>query len=200
MKYIMGILLFLSACAGREINPSGLKLVSESDYREIIDTYTDKIETYSGLYNSLTLSATLLNSNVILSQVDQYARHYNWDPPKYNAERSVAQDRLIQSSEVFVSFYTPERKHDNLSKYDSIWKVFLDVDGRRYEGKISKMTQQTVELQKLYDHHTRFSTPYKLTFPVSMKKIENFPVKLVLTGPAGSAQLNFPALNAAKIN
>lgn len=190
-KYFFVLFLLLNACATTELTPTGLQLMTESQYVKVIDTYSDRVETYNGLYNAVNASGTIVNSKVAIAQVDQSARLYQWDQTKFNTERLAALDKISKETQVFLSFYTPEKKHDDLSKFNTIWKMFLDVDGRRYEGKATKMKQQTVEVQGLYRNHTRFSTPYMITFPVPVQKIENFDSKLVLTGPAGSAQLSF---------
>jgi hypothetical protein len=188
--------ILLTACATHEVTSTGLELMTESQYEAIIDTFTDRIETYKGLYNAVQVSATIINTPVAMAQIDQKARLYQWDQKKFNSERSATQDKLTKKTEIFVSFYTPERKHDDLHKSDSVWKIFLDVDGQRFEGKATKMKEQTIEIAGIYSYHTRFSTPYSVTFPVSTKRIENQPSKLTLTGPAGSAQLNFRAVGS----
>jgi hypothetical protein len=194
MRFALLGLLFLTACATQEVTPTGLHLMTESQYEKTIDTYSDGTETYNGLYNAVNVRGTILNSRVALAEVDQDARLYQWDQNKYNEERQKALDKVNKSTEVFISFFTPERKHDDLQKFDSLWKVFLDVNGQRFEGKVTKIKLQTVEVQRLYAYHTRFSTPYLIEFPIAAKKIENLPAKLTITGPAGSAQLKFSAL------
>ena len=186
------LILLLSACATHEITATGLDLMSESQYESVIDSYTDRIETYEGLYNAVQVSGTIINTPVALAEVDQNARLYQWDQKKYDTERAAALAKLNKNAEIFISFFTPERKHDDLNKSDSVWKIFLDANGQRYEGKATKMKQQTVEIASLFSYHTRFSTPYMLTFPVSMKRIERSGSTLTLTGPAGAAQLKFP--------
>jgi hypothetical protein len=200
MKKVLWLMLFLSACATTEVTPTGLELMTASHYEGVVDTYTDRVETYNGLYNAVNLGGTILNTPVAMAQVDQNGRLYQWDQKKYNSARHETQDKLEKQTDIFLSFYTPEKKHDDLHKFDSVWKVFLDVNGKRFTPKINKMKNQTVEIAALYTYHTRFSTPYMLTFPVSTKQIENQPSKLILTGPAGSAQLEFPAVIPEKLN
>lgn len=183
---------FLFACATPEKKyESQLNLISEDQYAEIIDTQMIHDQAYDGLYNTIDLKAVPLNSKISLAQVDQTARQYLWDEAKYSEEKSKAQQQLDKESQIFVSFFTPEKKHDDLAKNKTLWKIFIDVDGHRYEGKASKIKLLESEIKGLYSFHNKFSTPYQITFPVAMKNIEGKAIRLTLTGPVGSSSVVF---------
>ncbi|MEK6773314.1 MAG: hypothetical protein AABY64_05205 [Bdellovibrionota bacterium] len=182
--------LFFS-CATTSQNSAGLNLMSESEFETITETYTEKTQVYSGLYNIMDLSGTLMNSAVARAQLDQNARLYQWDAAKMTTEKVKSDEHLNKETEIFISFFTPERKHDDLHKNQTLWKIFMDINGKRYEGKVKKIKLLTDELRGIYPYHTRFATPYSIVFPVSAKSIESLPVKLTVTGPVGSASLQF---------
>lgn len=182
-------------CASRETLPSGLNIMSESKYQSVVDEYSDSTERYSGLYNTITMRSTLVNSKVAQAQLDQNARIFLWDQNKFNEEATKTSQRLAKETEVFISFYTPTRKHDNLHRSKTLWKIFLDVNGKRYEGKASKIKLLLPEVQGLYAYHTTFATPYSVIFPVPVSQVEKFDSKLTVTGPIGTANVNFPAVN-----
>ena len=183
--------IILSACASSEKNNHGLVLISESEYEKITESYTDKVQIYSGLYNIMDISGTVVNTSVAKAQLDQNARLYEWDAAKMTTEKVKSDEELNKETEVFISFYTPERKHDDLQKNKTLWKIFLDANGKRYEGKAKKIKLLTQEIRGLYPYHTQFATPYLITFPVSTKSVEGTPLKLTITGSVGSASLNF---------
>lgn len=197
MKYILLAISFvLSACATRDVTPTGLDVMSETAYQSVINEYSDATERYSGLYNTITMRSTILNSKVVHAQMDQNARLYLWDKAKYEEEKSNANKKMVNETEVFVSFYTPERKHDNLDRSKTLWKVFLDVNGKRYEGKPARVKKVlTSEIQGLYSYHNSFSTAYIVTFPLPTSEIERNPSKLTVTGPVGSATQSYPAIS-----
>ena len=91
----------------------------------------------------------------------------------------------------FLSFSTPERKNDNLADAKAIWRIILESGGRRYVGKAKRDRRLLAELQALYPYHTRWNTPYLITFPVAMTALETQTIKLTLTGPLGSRILEF---------
>lgn len=186
-------LLTISCASKNVVTETGLTLMSESNYQDIVDRWTDVVETYSGINNTVNIQATLLNSEVAMAQVDQNARMYLWDQTKYETEKRDLNDRLARQTEVFVSFYSPERKWDDLAKSKTLWRVYLDANGQRYEGKAVKLKLLPRELQSLYHYHTGFSTPYSVTFPVATRSIDGKPVRLVLTGSVDAVTLNFPS-------
>lgn len=193
MKYL-GILLtalVLSACASKEVNKNGLVLVNEEGYENMIDKWSDHVEDYSGLNNTVTIMATLLNPEMAMSQLDQNARIFQWDQITYDNEKKKLQDAMKVQTDVFVSFYSPERKWDDLYKSKTLWKIFLDVNGQRYEGKVTKVKLLTREIQRLYSYHTSFGTPYIITFPVPANSVGTAPARITFTGAVGSVSLNF---------
>lgn len=191
--FVISALLFTSACTTtKDSIGSNINLISESDYQRIISDNTRQKQIYSGLYNTMDLTATILNSKVSAAQTDQMARLYIWDANKYTQEKVKADDKVTKETEFFVSFFTPERKHDDLHKNQTLWKIFLDAGNKRYEGKVKKIKLLTEEVQGLYSYHNRFSTPYSVVFPIAAREIENLKdIKLTITGPVGSATLEF---------
>ncbi len=192
MKSILLIsLLLLTSCASQEIMRGGRPLISQSKYVDLIYEKSDKDIKYSGLYNTLEVHATPITSQVALGQLDYQTQIYQWDESKFSTESAAYEARLNREAEFFISFFTPEKKNDDLTKPNSVWKVFLDVDGRRYEGQVKKIRSLLAEIQGLYPYHNRFSTPYSVIFPVPMKSIESKEMTLTMTGPIASGILRF---------
>lgn len=192
MKYVLLIsFLVLTACTTYEISPSGRAIRTESEYFSIIDQHSDSTEKYSGLYNLLNIEATLLNTKVLDAQADQLTRLYLWDDAKASAERMKNNERTSKETEVFMAFFTPDRKNDDAAKPKTVWRVFLDADGRRFEGKVTKIKLQLSQLVALYPYHNRFYSPYQVIFPVPVKSIEGREMTMTVTGAVGSATLKF---------
>ena len=195
MKLMMGLFLLLSlGCASVSPNNNGVMVISQGEYEKRIEVFSRKIETYQGLINTIHMSATLLNSQVIEAQLLQKARLFQWDQTTLDSERQKALEEVNKTTQIFVSLYTPEKKHDDLHKNQTLWKIFMDANGKRYEGKVKKIKLLTDEIRGLYAYHTRFATPYSIVFPVSVRSIENTNIKLTVTGPVGSATVQFKSL------
>jgi hypothetical protein len=180
-----------TACVPTRPDPR-LNLISESDYQDIVAKNTQSTKSYDGFMNILDISATLLTPAVLGGQADHNARVFQQTPEQYQSEKTKMLADTGKQTEIFLSFFVPERKHDDLNKNNSKWKIFLDVDGRRYDGKATRIKALLAELQSSYPHHTRWHTPYKLSFPVPAAQVEKSGAKLILTGPLGSATLDFP--------
>lgn len=189
--WIAVLSIALAGCAQKTTNASGLELLTQSGFESVIDRYTDRSQKYEGLYNTIDLTATLRTSAVLRAQAEQQARIYQWDAAKLRAETNKLSEKARFETEVFLDFYTPERKNDDLARSSSQWRTYLEVNGRRWEGKVAKLRLSGSELHGLYPYHSRFATPYAVTFPVAVSTVEGKPAKFTITGPMGMATLHF---------
>jgi hypothetical protein len=163
-------------------------------YDQKLEKYSAGDSEYSGFYNNFEYKATLLNSferDVIFTRE---AESYQWDKDKQALERAKINKDVGTGTQVFVSFFTPDHANDNLTDFKSIWKVYLDVGGQRYQGKIKRLRSLLVELQAQYPYHTRWNTPYLVTFPVPTATVETQPSTLTITGPLGTRAVSFLAI------
>lgn len=189
-------LIGCSSAQLRDVAPpaeGGQPKVSES-YAETIKRFSDGQSEYNGFYNSFEYRATLLNTVIRSALLSKQAEHYLWDSEKLAKERERSLQEMSSQTDVFLSFYTPVRTNDNLTGSKSIWKVYLEVGGRRYQGTPKKVRTLLAELQALYPYHTRWNTPYTVTFPVPTTAIENQASVLTITGPLGTRTVTFPAV------
>jgi len=195
-KIILAVFLFSTlSCVTRLTTPAGVPEISISEYENLIVDKSKKLEMYEGLYNKLTIEGTWLDSQVTEASLSHSARLSQWPETKYKEEKTKAISRHAENTEFFVSFYTPERKHNDLSQNKTLWKIFLDVNGQRYEGKATKVKLLLTEIQALYPYHNRWSVPYVISFPVATSLVENKRAVLTVTGAISSAQLVFNSIN-----
>ncbi len=198
MIFAATLIQVLSACGSmgtgsndRTSVNNNAALMPESEYYAQIEKNSQNKIVYDGLVNVLNASATLMSTETIMAQVDHNARIFQYSPSQYNTERGTAQSNLAKQTEIFLSLFIPERKFDDLAKRTTRWKIFLDVNGQRYEPKVVKVKSIYAEVQSLYPNHTRWSTPYKLIFPVPTSLSETSKAKLTLTGPLASTVIEF---------
>lgn len=193
MKFISLLLAFVAtACVSTRENPNIPNLTSEHEYYSAVSNATRSDKIYDGLTQILDVSATLHNSEVSKTQLDQNARIYQWSETDYQNKKSEMETNSSKQTQVFISFFVPERKHDNLARVSSAWKIFLTGSGKRVEGKVEKIKMIPTEIMLLYPHHNRFSTPYRVTFPIPVSMVESAESTFVMTGPVGSVKLTFP--------
>lgn len=197
-KFVSCYLLFFGfmvatltvGCATTYKHPQ-LSLIPESEYFTKVEENTKKVPVYDGFYQILEVQATLLKTDTMLAYVDHQARMFQWSPENYAQEKEKKINELKKQTEFFVSFFVPERKHDDLNKTKTLWKIFLDVNGKRYEGKAIKLKSVLAEVQASFPHHNRWSTPYRVIFPVSVNDVDNFESKITFTGPVSSVTMDY---------
>ena len=164
-------------------------------YKLLIEKYSAGDSEYTGFYNNFEYKALLQNSVVRGAIFRKQASYYQWDAGKAALEREKMQKELNEDTRIFMSFFTPERQNDNLMNSKSIWRIYLDVGGHRYEGKIKRLRNLTAELQALYPFHTRWTSPYEVTFPIATPAIETQTSTYTVTGPLGTRVVTFQATN-----
>jgi len=163
-------------------------------YEQKIEVYSAGDTEYSGFYNNFEYKGTLLNTAIRELLLDKRKTYYQWDESKVAAEKAKDQQELASTTTAFVSFFTPDRENDNLTDKKSIWRIYLDVGGRRYEGKPVRIRGNLAELQSLYPYHTRWNTPYLFHFQVPTTAIETQPSSMTITGPLGTRSVTFKAV------
>jgi hypothetical protein len=188
------LLLFTASCVQNPVvSSSPVEPLTQTDYNRLLAKNTRKSNQYSGFYQTFQADATLLTTELVTAQLKERAHFQMWDQHQYQTEREKALQEASAYSKVFLRFFTPEHDYDDLAKPKTIWKVYLDFNGNRFEGKVKKLSDKFVEVQTLYPNFDRFSTPYEVTFNVPMTTVEAGACKVVLTSSLGSAEFSFPA-------
>lgn len=195
--YLLTLLpvFLLSACATQnDVSTSNRNVISDSEYASIINKNSDHVRIYNGFQNALDIQAVIINSKVAEAQLSHGTRIYQWSDEKFMNEKAKFEARLASETEFFVSFFTPERKNDDLFKPDSIWRVFLDVNGKRYEPKIERVKLSYAEIVGMYPIFSRFSTPYRIVFPVPANEVQQNNSTLTFTSPIATGTLKYSSL------
>ena len=193
MKQLVLVLsfLFVAACATRLPLIAGVKDISSGEYSSLVEAKTQKSEVYDGLYNKLTVQLTRVDAEMTENILAYSAKLSQWSEAVYQDEKSKMISNHSTQTEFFLSFFVPEKKHDNLNIKKTTWKVYLDVNGQRYEGIAVKNKSLFLDLEAIYPHHNRWSTAYTLTFPVSTASTEGKNLTVTITGPIASTQVKF---------
>jgi hypothetical protein len=187
----IALIFCLSACVTRLPTPAGIREISLSNYEDLVQSKTQDIRIYNGFTNQLEIYATKMDSDMNEGYLSHAARLFQWSISTYNDEKNKVILKQGTQSEFLVSFFTPERKNDDLSSSNSAWKIFLDSDGIRYQGTAKKIKRNLAELEAFFPHHNRWFTMYSITFPIATSLSENKPSILTFTSGLGSTQLRF---------
>ena len=159
----------------------------------VIDRFSSGESEYEGFQNQFTFRATLLNEPAREALLLREADYFKWSPAQLDEAKARAANEIAEKTEVFMSFYTPDRRNDNMTDSRSIWRVYLDVGGKRYAGTAKKARKELAELQSLFPYHTRWNTPYVVTFPVPTTTAQLEASSFMVTGPLGTKSVLIPA-------
>ena len=168
--------------------------VGDSNYKPVVKKFSHNQKEYSGFHNTFQATMTLLNSEVQNLALQRRGHFLQWDLEKAREEREKMFQEMSQGTQVFLAFFSPENDYDDLDKPKTIWKVYLEHEGERYEGKVAKAKEKFVELRELYPYIERFHTGYYVTFNIPMTAIESSDLKVVLTSSLGNGEFPFPGI------
>lgn len=190
---LVSLLLLTAGCAHQPtVGPNQVQPMGEGEYLSLLRKNTSRADKYSGFYQTFQADVTILTTEVQSSVLRQKAHFLQWDQKQYQQEREKSLQESNAYAKFFMRFYSPERDYDDLHKGKTIWKVFLEYSGTRFEGKVAKLSDKLIEVKTLFPNMDRFSTPYEITFNVPMTTIEQGTSKLILTSSLGSAEFSFP--------
>lgn len=163
-------------------------------YNTLINHYTARAEYYEGFINIFQFHATILNSDVLKAQLKKKSESYDYDSAQIKKEEEEIDKSLKAETNLFLSFFSPDPKIDDLSKAQTVWRIFLDVNNKRYQGSVKKYLAPMSDQVLLFPYHTRFSTAYVVHFNIPAIYIQDYPMQLTITGTAGSKTVSFPAM------
>lgn len=193
MRWLLPFVFVLGCAHAPPPIPGGVTPLTDLEYSELVRKNTSKTNQYSGFYQTFQADMTILTNEMKTASLRQQGYLLQWSESQFNTEREKVLQENSAYAKFFLRFYSPERDYDDLAKGEkSIWKVYLDARGQRFEGKVRKMTEKFVELKTIYPFFDRFSTPYEITFNVPMTTIETGPCKVTLASTLGTAEFSFP--------
>ncbi|PIU00079.1 MAG: hypothetical protein COT74_06930 [Bdellovibrionales bacterium CG10_big_fil_rev_8_21_14_0_10_45_34] len=164
-------------------------------YIDYLQDHTYWVKSYSGLVTNFEMAVTPISNRAADLILQKKAMVYEWPASKIQQERDEDQQQRAFEYEMFVSFFSNSRELINLADADSLWKIFLDQDGKRYEAKLVRATEKFPELNNRFPHFTRWAKGFWMKFAVPTHIAEQSSAVLTITGPVDSRQLVIPKQN-----
>ena len=184
----------LSACSSKPTkNTSDIKRpsLSDSGYAQLITEKTHNDKKYNGFHNLYEVTATLLTTDIQMAQLDRIRFYQSWDQRTYQEQRERKQQNMSQDLQVFLSYYSPKKELKKLHSGETPWKVYLESNGKRYEGKIKKFINNKAQVNTLYPYHSRWSKGYVAVFKLPTSVSDSGKVKFIFTSSAGKSIFEF---------
>ncbi len=181
-------------CAHTEATKAPVEIGAKLDeraYADLVGKNTQHSVQYEGFYNKFEIYATFLNSETQTAILQKKSEVFLWDQKQAQTEREKVFQENSNQTKFAISFFTPSIKLNDLAKGNSIWKIYLEAGGQRYEGKATKSSSKLEDVRALFPTHNRWSTAYEIVFKVPLSAIEKSPVTFIITSTQGSASLKF---------
>lgn len=162
-----------------------------SDYYSYLNKTCIKDEVYDGLRNAFQYVVCPLDEQVLKYQLELNRIYFLWDEETYAKNLQDLEKSKSKETQVFLSFFTPDTKLDDLSAKSSNWRAFIDSGGKRYMASIMKLKNRFEDLRVTYPKHSPWSTGYMLTFPVPVTQVDFSSADFTLTGRVGFSKKAF---------
>lgn len=197
MALCFAIALISWGCAEVSVHDDTTKVSSGLSSQEYADYLIHRAvhdRRYDGIYQIFEINALIVNSDVQNILLLRQGETLGWDTAKLRLEKERSAQLMSTQTRAIISFFSPDLQVDDLAKPNSVWRVYLEAEGARFEAKVRKLPGKLPELRNIYPFHNRFSTVYECTFNVPATKVEMAPAVLVVTSTMGSSRLNFSGL------
>ncbi len=191
-------LCLLSACAVKP--PRGANIGPRFDddtYSQLINKYTRHDAKFDGLNQLFDVYATMQTTEVQAAILQKRSDIYEWTPSQAQDERDKMFQNNSTQTRFAVSFFVPNTRLNDLNRKTTMWRFYLDSQGKRYVGTATKRKDKFVDLNAMYPYHTRFYKPYEFTFNVPLSVIESAPAMLTIASAEGVAHLKFAPQTSA---
>lgn len=189
--FLLFSFLFSFSCSHMSRNDITKQKMKNLDYFSKLKKHTYHFEDYEGLDNKLELNITFLSHNFQIIQNEILATMYQWDEDTILAKKDEINSSVEEQSKFFLSFFTPNGKNNKLEiESKSLWKIYLMIDGKKYEPRIIKEPGLYDKILTFYPYHTQWSKAYLLIFPLSSNTLERSNAKIIITGPLGYHEIN----------
>ena len=186
----LGFLSLIACSHLSDTAESGLPRFSGS-YLSAVSALTQSGQAYQGVNNLYQVRVTMLTSSLVARQIDQRKALYGWDNKKMEEESAKARQQFSTETRFFLSFFSPEGSHSNLTDKTSLWRFLLQTGTQRVVGEPKAIRTPLADIQSEYPDHDRFSLPYMIHFPVPLSATEAGDVTFIMTGPLGNEEFVF---------
>ncbi|MBW2093223.1 MAG: hypothetical protein JRI34_14030 [Deltaproteobacteria bacterium] len=194
-KFILFVLILIigAGCASIKLAHQNYKQSQSGPYLEALKRWTAEARVYRGFETVYLTTGTYKSADFRRAYVRKYAKDYHLTSAAA-AEMLANEYAMANASfEFIVAAYAVEKKKINLESRDSLWRVYLDIEGLGQQApiEIRKLKKERIRLKEFYPYITPWVEVYRIRFrsvplPESVTSLH-----LVQTGVLGTARLIF---------
>lgn len=165
--------------------------MSDGEYESLIKKNTRHDLQYDGFYNKFEVHATFINTEVQTALLQKMSDTFSWKEFEAQKERDKMFQENAKQTKFALSFFVPSVRLNDLHKGTSIWKIYLEVDGERYDGRTTRRNGKLEDIQAQLPYHNRWSVPYDVAFNIPLSGVEGKSITLVITSSQGTSRLSY---------
>lgn len=167
------------------------KKMSDTEYKNIINSYSKNDKKYSGMHNTYQVFTTIINSTIDEALLQREGYFMQWTSETAQREREKRFQQRSAVSKFFISMFTPKADYNDLHRANSMWKIYLESNGQKYQGSVRQQKLKLSQLTNLYPYHSRFNKAYIVEFNVPMSAVEKSEATLIITSSLGNSVFKF---------
>jgi hypothetical protein len=193
--------LFMTGCSTSSTSPDKIEAASTvaaetvgspSDYVSTVARWTQFEQGYDKFAQSFKVAGTVLSRELVDAQVRLDGENFNWSADQKEQNRQKALYDLQTQTTVLVSLYTAKDEDNNLDKSNSVWNLFLDVNGKRLVPQsVKRIFENRASLLQKYPHLEIWNKNYYVKFAVPTDDATSSHAAFTIAGPLGSAHMKF---------
>ncbi|MBN1931949.1 MAG: hypothetical protein JW786_10125 [Desulfobacterales bacterium] len=169
-----------------------------SPYRLNLSDWTRQARIYRGFDLELIVDATFQSHQFRSAYVAEYIRAYKLIGREKEKLIQAQKDAADRYHDFFIAAYVPEKKLNDFSACDSIWKLYLSMDGKEriQPIEIRKIKKIDAIIRHFYPFMTPWKSMYLVRFPAEVPGIntkvigkETVSFKLIITSVLGNVEM-----------
>lgn len=183
----------LAACRFEATDAEGVLWPELSGpYAECVRNWTRKAVIYDGVNMEFSAVATLKSRAWRAAFTDKSAEIYALDEAERAALAGDQEAAHARGTDVVLALESPRWGNERLALDGARWKVFALQGGNKiYPLEIRELDRKhwpDTKLKAFFPYRTRWQTFYELSFV----RLAAGPVRLVVSGPAGTVDFDWP--------
>ena len=165
-----------------------------SSYKSEFDKWTREARIYVGLDVKLIASATFKSSQFRDAYSTEYVRIHRLIGAEKEKFVKDQREAAAAYNDFVLAAYVPDKKWNDFSKKNSIWKIYLTVgESKRLKPvEIRKIKKVSAVTGHFFPFISPWKSVYLVRFPADDKTIVDgsaLDIKLIITGVFGSAEM-----------
>jgi len=179
---------------------------TELRYQDILTRWTRRAEIYDGLDSRVFFVSTFHAMEFRLAKVERVAAFRALPEFDRNALMESERNDHATGLEVLLGVHANERRFDDFSRRDSMWRIALATDaGEALPVSIERLPRPDVSLRAVYPYLEPFWTAYRVRFPRTFPNgVRVFPegtdrFELRLSSPVGNARMLYVVPKAYEV-